>query len=337
MAEQAPSIEQRISGMLAAEEAPPPDDTPEPPKEARAEAPTEQAPADAGASASEDEGVEITTLAELAEALGADVADLYNIKLPIDIDGQGKKEVTLGQWKDTYRDTEILTKQRQELDAKRAEIETLHKQKVEALDIKEREAADLLNYMEQQLLSQYGGVDWNHLRQSDPGQWAALSFQFEQEKQRLAQLRSTAALKWDNAKRELSQAEEARNREIAAQEMQQMMDAIPEWKDPTKYEHETSQLKAFLLNRGFTPDDIQGIRLRQVLLARDAMRYQEMTKQANVVKNKVFKLGKKVLTSGARAAPNEQASARETSLKSALKKSGHYKDAAALISERMKG
>ena len=90
-------------------------------------------------------------------------------------------------------------------------------------------------------------------------------------------------------------------------------------------------------NRGFTPEEISKVRLRQVLLARDAMRYREMTKQASAAKNKVFKIGKKVLGSGPRSSPNEQTSARETALKASLKKTGNYKDAAALISERLKG
>lgn len=334
--DKAPSIEERLGAFLEPEEASP-------------EAP--QTPADAGVPVSEapkiekaepppveeTEEQEITTLNELAEALGADVADLYNIKLAVDIDGKGKEEITLGQYKDLYRDSKVIETRRAELDKRVAEIDALHKQKVEAFEAKERETAEVLNYMEQNLFQKYAGIDWNALRQSDPGQWAALSFQLEQEKAQFAQLRSTAAMKWDNAKRELAEAEAARDREVSAKEWQQMMDAVPEWKDPVKYEHDSVQLKSFLIESGFTPDEISKIRLRQVLLARDAMRYREMTKQASVAKNKVFKIGKKVLTSGTRTGANEQGSERQNSLRGKLRKSGNYRDAAALFSEALKG
>lgn len=283
----------------------------------------------------EEEGTPIETLNDLAEAMGVDVAELYNVRLPVDIEGQGKKEITLGQWKDLYRDSEVLEAKRADIERQRAEVEVLHKSKVEAFEAKEREAADMLNYMEQQLFSRYSGVDWNSLRQSDPGQWAAISFQFEQEKNQLAQIRSSAALKWDNAKRELAQAEEARNREVTTQEFRQLMEAVPEWKDPVKYEADASKIAHFLLQSGYSQQEVQGIRLKQVLLARDAMRYREMT-ATNAATKKVFRLGKKVLQPGARSSPAEQDSSKVAALSARLKKTGNPKDAAALISERLR-
>lgn len=342
MAERAPSIEERISAVMAGNEEPPPQD--EAPPQAELE---QTAPADAGVSVSEgatpppsvaeeDDGVPIETLNDLAEALGADVADLYNIRLAVDIDGQGREEVTLGQWKDTYRDSKVLEAKRAELDRRAAEVEAAHKAKVEAFESKEREAAELLTYMEQQTFQRYAGIDWNHLRTSDPGQWAALSFQFEQEKNQLAQIRQAAAVKWDNAKRELAEAEQARERELLTQELQQLPQLVPEWKDPARWESERTQIAHFLLSQGFTSEEISRARLKTVLLARDAMKYREMTAKAKTEAKRVFKLGKKVLTSGQRQAPagqNQQVSV----LQSRLKKSGHIKDAAALISERLKG
>lgn len=341
MAEQVPSIESRISAVLSQETEP--DDSPPP----AAQTPLET-PADAGVSVSEppvanetpvaeeEDGVSIETLNDLAEALGADVADLYNIKLAVDIDGQGREEITLGQWKDTYRDSKVLEAKRAEVERKAAEVEAAYKARVEAYEAKEREAAELLGYIEQQTFSKYSGIDWNHLRQSDPGQWAALSFQFEQEKNQLAQIRQAAAVKWDNARRELAEAEQARERELLVQELQQLPQVVPEWKDPARWEADRTQIAQFLLSQGYTPEELSKVRLKTILLARDAMKYREMTSKKAEAK-RVFKLGKKVLTPGSRPSNNEQSNQQVATLRSRLKKSGDMKDAAALISQHMKG
>lgn len=332
-----PTIEQRISAVLSQEP---------PPEEAAQVEP--EAPADAGVSVSEppvaneapvaeeEDGVSIETLNDLAEALGADVADLYNIKLAVDIDGQGREEITLGQWKDTYRDSKVLEAKRAEVERKAAEVEAAYKARVEAYEAKEREAAELLGYIEQQTFSKYSGIDWNHLRQSDPGQWAALSFQFEQEKNQLAQIRQAAAVKWDNARRELAEAEQARERELLIQELQQLPQVVPEWKDPARWEADRTQIAQFLLSQGYTPEELSKVRLKTILLARDAMKYREMTSKKAEAK-RVFKLGKRVLTPGARPAQNEQANQQVAALRSRLRKSGDVKDAARLISEKLRG
>jgi dihydropteroate synthase len=70
-------------------------------------------------------------------------------------------------------------------------------------------------------------------------------------------------------------------------------------------------------------------------MVRDAMRFREQAKQADVAKKKVIKIGKKVLTPGAAQTKAEKSSNKMKPLRDALRKSGKIEDAAALLSQRL--
>ena len=143
MAERQPSIEERISASLAPEpvaeapaEAAPVETAPEAPQleAVEAEQPAEQAEqpeqteqaeqteeqpqaSDETAEAVEEEALEVSSISDLAEHLGVETADLYNVSIPItDANGE-RKEVSLGEWKDTFQNNERAQRLAQESEA----------------------------------------------------------------------------------------------------------------------------------------------------------------------------------------------------------------------------
>lgn len=323
--------EQRISAYLTPEsemqESPPEMQEAAPPPEAReaqeAPAPVEQEP----------EGVEIEEWNQLAEFLETDPGELYNLKVSLDTP-EGPEKVTIETLKDTYRENLKYQRESQQLEAARAQAQQQIQQAAQALQAKEQQTAELLNYIETSFYQEMGRVDWDNLRQTNPAEFAAMRLQYQERQNQMAQLKAQAAVRWEQAQREQVQRAEAFERELLTREARLLQNAIPEWSNPEIAEREKSEIANFLLNRGFSPEEVAAVKLhKQVLLARDAMRYQRS--KGEVAKNKVFKIGKKVLAPGSRSNRSEQLSNETRNLRTTLKKSGNYKDAAALISRLM--
>jgi len=332
------SPEQRIANFLTPEsEAPEPAPSSEPEEYYEAaEAPQEnlrEAPPETQAEYEEPEGQEIEEWNQLAEYLEADPGDLYNLKVSLDTP-DGPEKVTIEQLKDTYRENLKYQREAQQLEITRQQAAAQIQQAAQALQAKEQQAAELLNYVESNFYQEMGRVNWDQLRQTNPAEYAALRLQYQERQNQLANLKAQAAVRWEQAQREQAQRADLYERELLQREARLLQSAVPEWNDPVVAEREKQEIASFLLNRGFSPEEVAGLKLhKQVLLARDAMRYQRSKGEA--AKNKVFKLGKKVLSPGARTSRADQTSNDTRRLRSSLKKSGNYKDAAVLISKLM--
>ena len=172
MAERQPSIEERISASLSPEpvaeaptEAAPVETAPETPQleAVETEQPTEQPEqpeqaeqteelpqaSDETAEAVEEEALEVSSISDLAEHLGVETADLYNVSIPItDANGE-RKEVSLGEWKDTFQNNERAQRLAQESEALKAELQSQQQQAAEAMERQAQEGAMFLNQVQQ--------------------------------------------------------------------------------------------------------------------------------------------------------------------------------------------
>lgn len=350
MAENAPSIESRISAALAAEDTPtsPPPPPPLPVSQVE-EVETEEveaAPAPEAPQAQEpDEEVEIDSLDALAEHLGVEIGDLYNVKFGA-TDGEGNRvDLSIGELKDIYQQREKVGKAEKELKARQAEWQAQEEANRQALMKAEQERQALFNAIEQEYLADYAEVNWAALEAQDPGRAALARQHFDMRRQKLVQMRHHAATEMEAKQREFFAS-------LVQQEQQRVQaeDAIlsekwPEWRDVTKKAELGNKLSAFLMKEGYSEDQIYGRRLpdgnrvgglsaKDILLARDAMAWREMHAKGDVARKKVIKLGKTVLKGGPRQ-PNDQAQRTESALRTNLRKSGKVEDAAALIQSRL--
>jgi hypothetical protein len=336
MSEQAATPEQRIASFLTPE--PPPreeaeiSEAPEASYEEAGEyAEAAEAP-EASAEPSEEGSAEVTIEEwnQLAEYLGTDPSELYNLTVNLDTP-EGPERVTIEQLKDTYKGQLKIQKEAQAIEQARAEIEQQWGQAAAQLQQKEQQAAALLQYVENNFLAEMGSVNWDYLRQTNPAEFAAQRLQFQEKQNQLANLKTQAAMRWDQAQREQVQVRANQERELLGREANLLYSAIPEWRDPQVAANEKREIAQFLLSRGYDPQYVASMaNHREVLLARDAMRSAKAKQTA--IKNKVFKLGTKTLSPGARGTKGDQAPDTRK-LRASLKKSGNYKDAAALISK----
>lgn len=353
MAEQL-SIEQRISAAMNPEpmpEAPPPVEVrdmgvPEEIEAAPAPEQFEQAEqAEPVAQIEESEEVEISTLEDLARHLEVDVADLYNVKFPVDIDGD-RTELSIGDLKDVARERERVNKAKIEYERKATEWKAQEEAQRQALTKAHHERESMFGAIEQEYLRDYASVDWGALEREDPGRAALARQHFEARRQNLVQMRQHARMELEAKEREFFSQLVAQEHERVKAENAILTEKLPEWRDPTKRQELSGKISAFLTNEGYSEDQIYGRRLpdgqhvgglsaRDILLARDAMAWRELQAKGDVAKRKVVKLGKKVLTSGPRPSSGDMAQRNESTMRAKLRKTGKVEDAAALIQSRL--
>tara|TARA_R110001632_G_scaffold675_7_gene2425 strand:+ start:2370 stop:3389 length:1020 start_codon:yes stop_codon:yes gene_type:complete len=240
----------------------------------------------------------------------------------------GGEEKTIEELRSGFLRQKDYTRKTQELAEHRKAVEA----KDQEMDRERAEYAQLLPAMAERInQAAEQEPDWDTLYDADPVMAAKAERQWrKQQEGRVAQLQAV-------------QAEQQRMHQIAQTKQQQMQqsyleqqrhvlpDIIPEWRDNKVAATEATQIRDFLINEGFTEQDVSGMsNATLVKLARKAMLYDRGETRANEVKAKPKKPRTKTLKSGSRASQPKRVSAAQEAQNRA-RKTGRVNDAAAAI------
>lgn len=355
MAENAPSIEDRISAALGIDEPAEPAQAPaqqRTPQDVQGEeveyqeVPVEEIEAAPAPTEEAVEESEIESLDQLAEHLGVEIGDLYNIKFGATDANGNRIDLSLGELKDVAQKAEKVRKTETELQEKAKYIAQQEQAQLEAMQRVEHEKSLFMQRMEEKYLAEFAQVDWRTLEAQDPGRAALARQHFEARRNELIQMRNQASAEYAAKERQFVSTLMEKEAERVQRESRILEEKWPEWRDSTKRAELDRKISGFLQAEGYSEDQIYGRRLpdgsrvgglnaSDILLARDAMAWRELQGKSDVAKKKVVKLGKRVLTGGPRQSTSQQAQANEQSMKVRLKKSGSMDDAAALIQHRL--
>jgi hypothetical protein len=344
MAEQAETVTQRISALLEAEETaemppeaqeepkkrrepvqeaqPEPDEQPEQVQE------TEEKPEqDASDEASEDvEETTIGSLSELATELGVDVADLYNLKIPINTE-DGRKEVTLGEWKDTLQSVESLNSQKSKLAEQAQQRDEMLQSMNQAMQERLTQSEALIQMAEHELMSQYQNVNWQELRQYDPAEYAAKQQEFQARSGQIQQAKQQAL---QTAQENMLQQQQMIQSRLP-EEHSKLMKLIPSWKDESTAEVERPKVAKYLVDSGFRPEEVSSlVDARLATIAYKAWQFDQL-KSSKPATKKLVKIGSKPIKPGRSQSKAEQRASLNADARGRLKKSGSVKDMAALL------
>ena len=172
-----------IEDRLAAHFAPPEPETPADPETQEVEA-ADDSPASVDDDAQEvvaseapdgdatdgdgdEEAITLSSLSDLTEHFEIDPEDLYNLTVPVSINGK-RQDVSLSEWKDSYVAVQEAQRQREEVKAAREAIEAQKAQAEQQYQAQLVQGAALVDALEKQALSQFEGVNWNELKENDP-------------------------------------------------------------------------------------------------------------------------------------------------------------------------
>lgn len=165
-------------------------------------------------------------------------------------------------------------------------------------------------------------TNWQALLESDPQAYLKERHLFETRQAAYQQnMQEQAKVK------ELSQAEAQQNHlRFLEQQRDELFAKLPDWKDEGKRKADQEAISKYLMDRGMDRQMIDRISdHRFVLIARDAMRYQEMVGKAAVAVKKVQQAPAKVFKPGVGDSP--RVDGRTTAMRN-LSKSGSVADAA---------
>lgn len=284
----------------------------------------------------EEEAATFQNITELADALNMSTEDfLSTIKATRKIDGV-EEEVTIsellaGNQRDTdYRHkTMELAEQRKQFQAQSQQFQTQYQQQL-------TEAANMSQILENQMLQQYEGLDWNRLEQEDQQQWLVLRQKFQEDYAKVGQIKNNAQQQLQHQTQQQNQQQQQLKQQYIAKENDLLLSAIPDWSNSDTRASETKAISDFLTNNyGFNESDVSGVSDHRVVkLIRDAMKLNTQTGQVPIAMKRVKKLPKLGSPKGRISAGNK-AKQKQTDAMKNYRKTQSNDDLTALLLDRM--
>jgi hypothetical protein len=168
-------------------------------------------------------------------------------------------------------------------------------------------------------------VNWDELIKTDPVEYLRQQHLANQRQATLQQV-------YGEQQKLAAQSKTEQEREMTAhlaRQQAELLEKVPEWKDPAKSESEKAAIRDYLLNAGYEASDVASVTdARAVVLARKAMLFDQMIEKAKVASKKVSTLPTKVERPGGGEAPSIDG---RSAAYQRLSKSGRVEDAAAVF------
>jgi hypothetical protein len=230
--------------------------------------------------------------------------------------------VTLDELQKGYSRTQDYTRKTQQIAEIRRQVES----EAEAIRAERSQYAQLLGALESQVQqAAQPNIDWDRLYQEDPIEWVR-----QKEVMRENQAKSQAIQFEQQRLMQISQQEQAQQMQsFLAQQQDELLKVLPDWKDPNKAKKEKELLIDFGQKAGFSADELKNIFDHRVVnvLRKAALYEQIMSKRTNI---------KPVTNNGPRpakpgAAGRVSTTNEATRAKQRLAKSGRVNDAASAI------
>ena len=233
---------------------------------------TKPEPEDEGAAGEDDDQTLAAALGLPDDALEYD--DEGNVVFNAVIDGEATK-VKMQDLVKSYQLEGHVNKKSMQLESDRREFETTRDQAYDHLTQKITVANNLIGAVEQQLIGELQGIDWDTLRATDPAEWAATRQYYTERVQWLEQLKTQTGSVQKGLTEEQQKAQQDKYNAFMQGEVQKMIQDNPAWKDQAVMAKEVGEVGKFLVDKyGFTPDEIANhMDARMMRMVRDAMQF----------------------------------------------------------------
>ena len=307
---------EKISGLLNPKEDNQKTETKAEPSESTEKQETQESqPKSEGTPETTTENTEVTeeTQTELEEP------ELHRVKV------QGQElEVTLDELKSGYSRDSDYRQKTHTLGLEKRDLETQKSSLRQSYDTRLSELNELIATADATVRQQQGSQDLQKLYDEDPTSAARLDYQLRQQQGQIEEVKSKAkeahAKQYDDFL--------ATQRELAATK-------IPEYSDPNKADQFKLSMRNSLRNYGFNDSEIGSLAdHRFLMVAKDAMSYQNLKDKKPIVQKKVAN-APRVVKAG--VAKSNTSSGREgiRNKINRLGKTGHLKDAQSAIMDMM--
>jgi len=237
--------------------------------------------------------------------------ELHRVKV------QGQElEVTLDELKSGYSRDSDYRQKTHTLGLEKRDLETQKNSLRQSYDTRLSELNDLIATADATVRQQQGSEDLQKLYDEDPTAAARLDYQLRQQNRQLEEVRSKA-----------KEAQQSQYNEFLNTQRELAATKIPEFADPNKADTFKVNMRNSLRNYGFNDSEIGSLAdHRFLMVAKDAMSYQNLKDKKPIVQKKVAN-APRVVKSG--VAKSNTSSGREQIRQKIgkLAKTGHIKDA----------
>lgn len=233
---------------------------------------TKPEPEDEGAAGEDDDQTLAAALGLPEDALEYD--EEGNVVFNAVIDGEATK-VKMQDLVKSYQLEGHVNKKSMQLESDRREFETTRDKAYDHLTQKITVANNLIGAVEQQLMGELQGIDWDTLRATDPAEWAATRQYYTERVQWLEQLKTQTGSMQKGLTEEQQKAQQDKYNAFMQGEVQKMIQDNPAWKDQAVMAKEVGEVGKFLVDKyGFTPEEIANhMDARMMRMVRDAMQF----------------------------------------------------------------
>lgn len=233
---------------------------------------TKPEPEDEGAAGEDDDQTLAAALGLPEDALEYD--EEGNVVFNAVIDGEATK-VKMQDLVKSYQLEGHVNKKSMQLESDRREFETTRDKAYDHLTQKITVANNLIGAVEQQLMGELQGIDWDTLRATDPAEWAATRQYYTERVQWLQQLKTQTGSMQKGLTEEQQKAQQDKYNAFMQGEVQKMIQDNPAWKDQAVMAKEVGEVGKFLVDKyGFTPEEIANhMDARMMRMVRDAMQF----------------------------------------------------------------
>ena len=130
--------------------------------------------------------------------------------------------------------------------------------------------------LQQKLMQDFNGIDWDRLRVTDPGEWTAKQREFEIRNQELQQAGQMLGQQMRAEQEQQSQQEAQWRAEVLQSEREQMIEHNPSWRDEERMKGDLTKIVEYAKSTGFSDDELQNVIFsRHVEVLKKAMLYDQ--------------------------------------------------------------
>ena len=223
----------------------------------------------------ESEAASVEDEDNLASLLGLSedqiVSNDDGFKVKVKVNGE-TSEVDLAELVKGYQFNSSNNQKAQALAAERKQFEEAQVEYQGRIEQQVQQAEGLTMMMQKQLMDDFEKINWQELRQYDPGEYAAKQADYQQRQQQIQ--RATAYMQ--QYREQMRQQGEAKHQQERAKHLQSQWDVMlnnnPQWRDDNVFETEMGELRDFVNKQyGFTEQDMAHVSdARLIELIKDA-------------------------------------------------------------------
>jgi hypothetical protein len=234
-----------------------------------------------------EEGPVFESLADVAKAANLEADALHALPVTVKIDGV-EKSVPLSEVIHSYQLQGHVNNKSVAVAQERVALE-----QERTADRGQRQAAlgemqQLAQYGMNLLMSDYQSIDWNGLRNNDPGRFAALQVEYANKQQQIAGFMQNLQQRGHQLTQQEKQQADVQQQTQIQTERNQLFDLKPEWRDEAKFAPERQAMIAYARKQGISDAELGSlIDHRFMLVLHDAAQFAALQAKAPAVLKKV--------------------------------------------------